>query len=170
MARQGVDSSARRGGTRPQRKRNFSERVRTVDDSVLDAARQAAVDALEDDVGVEEVCTSDEEYGAASVAPARRKRTRSGRRKGNSTARPSGIQRLNKSLQQILLEESAHELPQGMVPYQLIAARPSSKPPRQFCSVCGYAAPYTCTRCAARFCSIPCGVVHDETRCLKFTV
>ncbi|KPA77059.1 hypothetical protein ABB37_07396 [Leptomonas pyrrhocoris] len=39
------------------------------------------------------------------------------------------------------------------------------------CSVCMLPASYRCVRCrVALFCSIECHVVHDATRCLKFTV
>jgi hypothetical protein len=41
---------------------------------------------------------------------------------------------------------------------------------RHFCQVCGFLAPYTCTRCGARFCSAKCQTVHNDTRCLKFVV
>lgn len=38
------------------------------------------------------------------------------------------------------------------------------------CSVCWLPAAYRCVRCrTALFCSISCHVVHDATRCLKFT-
>lgn len=39
------------------------------------------------------------------------------------------------------------------------------------CSVCMLPAAYRCARCrTALFCSIDCHVMHDATRCLKFTV
>lgn len=42
-------------------------------------------------------------------------------------------------------------------------------PPRHFCSVCGFKAPYTCVTCGNRYCSIPCLGTHRDTRCLKWT-
>eukprot|EP00884_Botryococcus_braunii_P013077 jgi/Botrbrau1/21770/Bobra.43_1s0160.1 len=45
---------------------------------------------------------------------------------------------------------------------------PSHGAPRKWCSVCGFAAPYTCTRCGVRFCSRKCFNTHKDTRCLKF--
>jgi len=51
--------------------------------------------------------------------------------------------------------------------YVTAAAGPSSRPARRFCGVCGSMAPYTCTKCAARFCCVRCKRVHDDQRCLK---
>jgi hypothetical protein len=42
-------------------------------------------------------------------------------------------------------------------------------PPRPFCSVCGFAGKYACTRCGARFCSGKCREHHAETRCARPT-
>jgi HIT zinc finger len=52
--------------------------------------------------------------------------------------------------------------------YISVAALPSTRPTRAFCSVCGYTGQYTCTRCGCRFCSSKCLSSHRETRCLKF--
>ena len=52
--------------------------------------------------------------------------------------------------------------------YISVAALPSARPTRAFCSVCGYTGQYTCTRCGCRFCSSKCLASHRETRCLKF--
>jgi zinc finger HIT domain-containing protein 1 len=58
------------------------------------------------------------------------------------------------------------------VPTYLRAAvgPPSSHARRHFCSVCGYLASYTCTKCGTRFCSCRCKVVHDDTKCQKFVI
>ena len=45
---------------------------------------------------------------------------------------------------------------------------PSRLPGRKLCSVCGYAGPYTCVKCKARYCNLSCKGKHDDTRCLKF--
>jgi zinc finger HIT domain-containing protein 1 len=97
------------------------------------------------------------------------RRATRGVRAGKNTA---GIEKWNKPLRQALDED----ITRGLVKesdadsYTSIAARPSFRPPRKLCSVCGFEAPYTCTRCAVRFCSVRCGSVHEETRCLKFTL
>ena len=56
--------------------------------------------------------------------------------------------------------------------YYNIAARPSAYPARSrnFCSVCGYLANYSCVRCGSRYCSIKCNTNHAETRCMKFSI
>jgi zinc finger HIT domain-containing protein 1 len=45
---------------------------------------------------------------------------------------------------------------------------PSTRPQRHFCSVCGFFASYTCSRCGLRFCCLRCQHTHKETRCIKF--
>eukprot|EP00897_Mesotaenium_endlicherianum_P007188 jgi/Mesen1/6498/ME000332S05505 len=69
-----------------------------------------------------------------------------------------------------VLQEARLEALPPHVPSYLTAAvgPPSAAASRQFCSVCGFSAPYTCTRCGARFCSCKCRTVHADTRCLKF--
>ena len=52
--------------------------------------------------------------------------------------------------------------------YLSVAAKPSKKPARFFCSVCGYNSKYQCTRCGLRYCTMQCGNTHKETRCIKF--
>lgn len=54
--------------------------------------------------------------------------------------------------------------------YTQITAPPSLLPPRKFCAVCGLKSCYTCVKCGAHFCSIPCRDTHVDTRCLKWTV
>ena len=46
----------------------------------------------------------------------------------------------------------------------------SRLPPRKLCAVCGFPSSYTCVTCGARYCSLKCLEVHQETRCLKWTV
>ena len=52
--------------------------------------------------------------------------------------------------------------------YLSVAAAPSTRPPRHFCSVCGFIGQYSCTRCGMRYCSLKCNANHKETRCLKY--
>ncbi len=48
------------------------------------------------------------------------------------------------------------------------SAGPSKYPSRPFCSVCGYSSKYVCHRCAAKYCTLKCMKVHQDTRCQKF--
>lgn len=84
-----------------------------------------------------------------------------------------------KSLAQLVFEEhgvsrdddasSALSLASDAVPtYLSVAAAPSTRPPRRFCVVCGFFAPYACPRCGSRFCRVQCGEQHKESGCLKF--
>ncbi len=71
----------------------------------------------------------------------------------------------------LLLEEAESEARPGDEPiYRSVAVGPGTMfAPRKWCTVCGFPAPYTCTRCSSRFCTKKCYAVHSETRCLKFT-
>lgn len=172
---------------RTQRKRKVADRVKHVDRSVLQEAKARRLDALEDDNYAAEMeaqeLDGEEEYapgldsgGEMAAAPQKKSgsRTRTRKRSSRSSTasqakKVQGIERWNKSLAQMLEEEDPSLLPNGMVSYNEITAGPSTRPPRPFCSICGYKAAYTCTRCFVRFCSVRCGDVHNETRCLKFT-
>lgn len=65
------------------------------------------------------------------------------------------------------LEDSSDDQPNYLT---AAAGPPTDTAPRKWCTVCGFAAPYKCVRCASRFCSRKCYVVHLETRCLKFAI
>ncbi|CDF37062.1 unnamed protein product [Chondrus crispus] len=185
-------------GTRPTRtarKRKVASRVRQVDATALAAARRRRLDALENDNHAAEQETAalagEDEYDpdadsddalvggrASKKRVAKRARSSRGARGARGaparSAKPKrngkrNIQRWNKTLAQALEEETPASRPGGMVAYDEIEARRSQRPSRPFCSVCGFRAAYTCTRCLVRFCSVPCGNLHNETRCLKFT-
>ncbi|CAB3398890.1 unnamed protein product [Caenorhabditis bovis] len=47
-------------------------------------------------------------------------------------------------------------------------APPSNKPQRRFCAVCGHFSKYCCTKCGARYCSLHCRDIHNDTRCMKW--
>lgn len=180
--------SAKRSARSSTRKRAMSARVREVDEGALASARMAAVNALEDDAVAEEA-GSDSDFEAD--APPRPKRARrasivdepdderprsKGKAKGRGAARANrqkkilGIARHNKALQNVLDAERGAGRPEGLVAYEAIAGGPGKRPARKLCSVCGHVSPYTCTRCGAFFCSLKCGGIHDDTRCLKFTI
>ncbi|CAI7811736.1 unnamed protein product [Closterium sp. NIES-54] len=68
-------------------------------------------------------------------------------------------------------QASLEALPPGTPSYLTAAVGPpTATSVRRFCSTCGSHAPYTCPRCAARFCCISCQRLHNETRCLKFVM
>ncbi|KAL3991160.1 HIT zinc finger family protein [Acanthocheilonema viteae] len=58
----------------------------------------------------------------------------------------------------------------GFDAYNAARAPPSCIPPRQFCAACGFFSKYTCIRCGVRYCSINCRDLHNDTRCLKWTM
>lgn len=172
---------------RTQRKRKVSERVRVVGAAELAAARARRLDALEADADAGagdggDADADDDEYvlsdsdggggGRRKKKPAKKARRASARStvRAAGARKPAGVERWNKPLAAVLDAEGPGGPAEAPGGYWAIAAAPSARPPRQLCSVCGFRGPYTCTRCAVRFCSIKCGTVHEETRCLKFTL
>jgi rubrerythrin len=74
------------------------------------------------------------------------------------------------------LQDHESHVPAYVPSYRSSSAQPSAKPPRLFCSVCGYTHAiqgstlqvYACPRCAMRFCCHNCLETHRDTRCLKW--
>jgi len=52
--------------------------------------------------------------------------------------------------------------------YARAMSRPSRRPGRTFCEICGYWGTYRCGKCGARYCGLECSALHQETRCQKF--
>lgn len=168
--------------SRPTRKRQKAGRLKQLDASVIRDARARRLEALENDnyaqqreaemlQGEDEYrpgLNSDEEIAVKKRKSKKRRVRRSRAGNGNAVSEVTGIARFNKSVATVLEEEDGMQLPPGMVALSSIVARPSRSAERRFCSICGYQSKYTCLTCAARYCSIPCDQVHQETRCLKF--
>lgn len=69
-----------------------------------------------------------------------------------------------------LIEESHFDaIPRLLPTYQTALAKLPARPVRSFCTGCGQPAPYTCTLCGARFCSIRCNRNHrtNDSVCSK---
>lgn len=172
---------------RGKRKREVAKRVKQVDFSVIQEARARRLKALENDSHAAEheasllegddeynpQLDSDEEMTSRKKTPRPRSRKQRRRHRALKDTPPdpvkSGIERFNKSTHAAMDDETPSIRPKAMATSAQIAALPSSRPPRYFCATCGFKAPYTCTRCYTRFCSVKCNEVHQETRCLKFT-
>ncbi|OJD25097.1 hypothetical protein ACJ73_03532 [Blastomyces percursus] len=75
-------------------------------------------------------------------------------------------------LMQLLLEEPPlsynASLATTALPGRGGATQAVSKPPRHFCSICGYWGKVKCIKCRARVCGLDCYRVHEETRCDRF--
>jgi len=81
-------------------------------------------------------------------------------------------QRFRKNFAALLEEEMLSRKTTNIKESPYMAARaPEPKiPARHFCAICGFYSKYTCIRCGTRYCSIKCRDVHNDTRCLKWTV
>lgn len=143
-------------------------------------ARKARLDALENDAATiddedlddpddEEFVLedSDEEFGDDRR---KKRKKKGGRSKRNTRVSLTGKGRGPKTLQDWIDQDGLEEFPDYEPTYLTAVAAPAkTRSVRYFCSVCGQRAGYTCVRCGTRFCCVKCAVVHNETRCLKFT-
>ncbi|KAF0358679.1 Zinc finger HIT domain-containing protein 1 [Gigaspora margarita] len=77
---------------------------------------------------------------------------------------------VKKNLNALLEESRIDQLPPDIPTYFTAIAGPSRYPPRKFCSVCGYLSNYSCKTCGMKYCSVKCLEIHEETRCMKYTV
>ncbi|EIE26018.1 hypothetical protein COCSUDRAFT_46459 [Coccomyxa subellipsoidea C-169] len=168
-------------GRRSVRSRKVSKRISTVSLAERESARNARLDALEDDDATGEgiVGDSDEEFviqdsdddlelgvsakkrGDKKKGPKRKTRAMlEAERRGPITFA---------SLLEMAGDAEGGPAKEAEVMYTAAAVGPPQhKATRKWCSVCGFAAPYKCVRCGSRFCTRKCYAVHIETRCLKF--
>ncbi|KAH7624886.1 hypothetical protein Ndes2526B_g00257 [Nannochloris sp. 'desiccata'] len=168
---------------RTLRTRKVSQRMAVVDESERKQAMAARLEALENDVAVQDTFAAgsddeefvlredsegEEEETIGSKAKKRKKsRVDGGMRKTRGMI--SGTSRGPKGFKDWLEESGLDRLPDGEPSYLTAAAGPpKTRSARKLCSVCGVFSNYTCTRCGTKFCSIRCHTVHSETRCLKF--
>lgn len=83
-----------------------------------------------------------------------------------------GRRRSNLRLRSLNFMQLVEEDSKRPAPNYSTAVAPSPEqynlPRRHFCCVCGVNGKYTCVTCGARFCSINCRGVHQETRCMKW--
>lgn len=81
-------------------------------------------------------------------------------------------QRFRKNFSVLVEEESLSKTMEfsGFDAYNAARAPPSQTPSRHFCAACGSFSKYTCIKCGTRYCSISCRDLHNDTRCLKWTV
>lgn len=156
------------------RLRKLSRAVRVVDAETRRLALDARLEALEADNYVEEAAEGegDEDYfsedeGAAGGGAARAKKRAAGPAGGAGGGAGAGGRERVKPLSQVLLE-SGLDVHSSTPNYFTAAAAPSKLPARAMCSVCGFAAPYTCTRCGSKYCDSRCLRQHKEDRCLTF--
>ncbi|TYZ62243.1 hypothetical protein PybrP1_002105 [[Pythium] brassicae (nom. inval.)] len=177
----GATASASSSGTGGNGRKRFSGRtmklsaaMRRVDDETRAIVRNARLDALEgdggggaeDDEAASDGAYVDEEDGSGASKDKKAARSRS-KKVANNKTRKWKV----KSLAQLVFEEhgaAADLAPDAPPTYLSVAAAASTRPPRRFCCVCGFFAPYACTRCGSRYCRIKCGDQHKESGCLKF--
>lgn len=89
-------------------------------------------------------------------------------RSSGSTQRARGTRRI---ISYQLAVEEVRKTESSWVPTLLnTVVPPSIKPPRKFCLICGVMASYKCIRCGTPFCSVSCLQIHEDTRCLKWSV
>ena len=148
---------------RETRVSTLSRAMRVVDEDTRRHVQQKRLQALEADNYQEE--TFDDEEDEDAEGGSKRKKSKGGyiSRSGSAV-----LKRKPKTLDRIL--DEARYASKDAIAYDAVAAGPSARSKRHFCSVCGYIGSYTCTRCGSRFCSVRCNNNHKETRCLKFSI
>jgi zinc finger HIT domain-containing protein 1 len=82
-----------------------------------------------------------------------------------------GQRRPRRTVDMILMSEPAFLSDKDT--YLSVNAPPASqvlgiRPGLKLCSVCAGLSVYRCVRCGTNFCSMPCGTIHRDTKCLKF--
>lgn len=119
-------------------------------------------DPDDDEFVLEDSNDEDEEM----VGKKRKKKGKKGKRRGSIVGKGRGP----KTLQDWIDQDNLEDFPEYEPTYlSAVAQSEMTRSVRHFCSVCGQGAPYTCVRCGTRFCCLKCSVIHNETRCLKFT-
>ncbi|KAM0789855.1 hypothetical protein ACM66B_006701 [Microbotryomycetes sp. NB124-2] len=88
-------------------------------------------------------------------------------RKRKKTMAVRSLLLYRKSLATLLEENEGEQFPKPTYTYMTAAARPSTFPPLQLCSVCGYKGKYVCGKCGMRFCDLGCKAIHEDNRCEK---
>lgn len=135
-------------------------------------AALARLEALENDnAGVEVVENIDDEDASLDDDDQAyiQKRQSKGTKRKTRQAKALEAKKAPKTFMELLHEANLESLPPHVPSYLKAAVGPpSSTSRRHFCTVCGFAASYTCIRCGIRFCSSRCQNIHNDTRCLKF--
>jgi len=174
---EGEDGAA--DGRRSTRARKMASKVEAVlvDAGTRQRAAAARLEALEhDNDGMvfgdfdDDDQVYDEEHDTVAFAPPKKSKKVGRRRTRQSKAmEKEQLKKQPRSFAELLLEADLESV-DSSVPTYLTAAvgPPKATSPRKFCSVCRFLAPYTCTKCGARFCSLRCQSIHLDTRCLKF--
>ncbi|XP_068644245.1 SWR1 complex subunit 6 isoform X2 [Aristolochia californica] len=98
-----------------------------------------------------------------------KRQSKSTKRKTRQAKALENAKKAPRTFVELLQDANLETLPPYVPSYlRATVGPPSSTSRRHFCTVCGYAAKYTCVRCGVRFCSSRCQVIHNDTRCLKF--
>ncbi|XP_057534512.1 SWR1 complex subunit 6 [Amaranthus tricolor] len=136
-------------------------------------AALARLEALENDNGGVETAEindddeaslddEDEAYIQKKQSMNMKRKTRQGKARENARKAP-------RTFLELVHEANLEAMPPHVPNYLRAAVGPPSIVSRRnFCTVCGYTANYTCVRCGMRFCCIRCQNIHNDTRCLKF--
>uniref|UniRef100_A0A1D1YVS8 Zinc finger HIT domain-containing protein 1 n=1 Tax=Anthurium amnicola TaxID=1678845 RepID=A0A1D1YVS8_9ARAE len=163
--------------------RRMSSRIRRVAPRMVAAlassdnreqAALARLEALENDNAGTEVMEANSDEDASldgdDQAYIQRRQSKNMKRKTRQ-GKAQEAKKASRAFLELLHDANLEALPPHVPSYLRAAVGPPSTTSRRhFCTVCGFAANYTCVRCGMRFCSCRCQVIHNETRCLKFVV
>ncbi|XP_057955975.1 SWR1 complex subunit 6 [Malania oleifera] len=133
----------------------------------------ARLEALENDNGAMELIEVNDDDDASldddDQVYMQKRQSKGTKRKTRQAKALENAKKAPRTFLELLHEANLESLPPHVPSYLRAAVGPpSSTSRRQFCTVCGFTANYTCVRCGVRFCSRRCRNIHNDTRCLKF--
>lgn len=136
-------------------------------------AALARLEALENDnAGIETVEVIDDDEASLDDDDDQafiQKKHSANKRKTRQAKARENAKKAPRTFLELVHEANLEALPPHVPTYLRAAVGPpSSTSRRNFCTVCGFTANYTCVRCGVRFCCIRCQNIHNDTRCLKF--
>ncbi|CBI29882.3 hypothetical protein AAG906_036616 [Vitis piasezkii] len=136
-------------------------------------AALARLEALENDnAGMETIDVNDDEDASLDdddEGYAQKRQSKGTKRTTRQAKALENARKAPRTFLELVHEANLESLPPHVPSYLRAAVGPpSSTSRRHFCTVCGFAANYTCVRCGTRFCSTRCQNIHNDTRCLKF--
>ncbi|XP_068644241.1 SWR1 complex subunit 6 isoform X1 [Aristolochia californica] len=136
-------------------------------------AALARLEALENDNAAVELVEANDDEDASlddeDQGYIQKRQSKSTKRKTRQAKALENAKKAPRTFVELLQDANLETLPPYVPSYlRATVGPPSSTSRRHFCTVCGYAAKYTCVRCGVRFCSSRCQVIHNDTRCLKF--
>ena len=161
------------------RQKKISKNMRHVDEETRNYVQQYKIDALESDFydspnRLAEDNTSDdfdEDFGTANSGKKNASsKNKKPKKKIPKKKKKEAYVKRNFNLKKLIKEDNLEANTSVFPNFLTVRSHPSNYPGRKFCSICGLIAPYGCSRCRERYCSLKCQEIHRDIKCLNFDV